>query len=120
MDILGNPLPKVTEDFNWDKEDFKFEFELGLAPEFNVDLTAKTNVTRFTIVADETMLNEQIERIQKQYGKLMPKDKMEEGFDISGTFSNEEKGIDNRATFSLDIFKDKKTVKEFVGNVLKY
>ena len=115
LDILGNPLPKVTEDFNWDKEDFKFEFELGLAPEFNVDLTAKTNVTRFTIVADETMLNEQIERIQKQYGKLIPKDKVEEGFDVSGTFSNEEKGIENRTTFSLDIFKDKKAAKEFIG-----
>ena len=115
LDILGNPLPKVTEDFNWDKEDFKFEFELGLAPEFNVDLTANTKVTRFTIVADETMLNEQIERIQKQYGKLMPKDKMEEGFDVSGTFSNEEKGIKNRTTIALDIFKDKKTVKEFIG-----
>ena len=115
LDILGNPLPKVTEDFNWDKEDFKFEFELGLAPEFNVDLTAKTNVTRFTIVADETMLNEQVERIQKQYGKLIPKDKVEEGFDVSGTFSNEEKGIENRTTFSLDIFKDKKTAKEFIG-----
>lgn len=115
LDILGNPLPKVTEDFNWDKEDFKFEFELGLAPEFNVDLTAKTNVTRFSIVADETMLNEQIERIQKQYGKLIPKDKVEEGFDVSGTFSNEEKGIENRTTFDLDIFKDKKTTKEFVG-----
>lgn len=115
LDILGNPLPKVTEDFNWDKEDFKFEFELGLAPEFNVDLAAKTNVTRFSIVADETMLNEQIERIQKQYGKLIPKDKVEEGFDVSGTFSNEEKGIENRTTFALDIFKDKKTAKEFVG-----
>jgi trigger factor len=115
LDILGNPLPKVTEDFNWDKEDFKFEFELGLAPEFNVDLTAKTNVTRFAIVADETMLNEQVERIQKQYGKLIPKDKVEEGFDVSGTFSNEEKGIENRTTFSLDIFKDKKTAKEFIG-----
>ena len=33
LDILGNPLPKVTEDFNWDVEDYKFEFELGLAPE---------------------------------------------------------------------------------------
>lgn len=115
LDILGNPLPKVTEDFNWDKEDFKFEFELGLAPEFNVDLTAKTKVTRFAIVADETMLNEQIERIQKQYGKLIPKDKVEEGFDVSGTFSNEEKGIENRTTFALDIFKDKKTAKEFIG-----
>lgn len=115
LDILGNPLPKVTEDFNWDKEDFKFEFELGLAPEFNIDLAAKTNVTRFSIVADETMLNEQIERIQKQYGKLIPKDKVEEGFDVSGTFSNEEKGIENRTTFALDIFKDKKTAKEFIG-----
>lgn len=115
LDILGNPLPKVTEDFDWDKEDFKFEFELGLAPEFNVDLTSKTKVTRFTIVADETMLNEQIERIQKQYGKLMPKDKVEEGFDVSGTFSNEEKGIENRTTLALDIFKDKKTAKAFIG-----
>ena len=115
LDILGNPLPKVTEDFNWDKEDYTFEFELGLAPEFKVDLTAKTKVTRFAIVADETMLNEQIERIQKQYGKLIPQDKVEEGFDVSGTFSNEEKGIENRTTFSLDIFKDKKTAKEFIG-----
>jgi len=115
LDILWNPLPKVTEDFNWDKEDFTFEFELGLAPEFSVDLSAKTNVTRFAIVADEAMLNEQVERIQKQYGKLIPKDKVEAGFDVSGTFSNEEKGIENRTTFALDIFKDKKTAKEFIG-----
>ncbi|MFT7251144.1 MAG: trigger factor [Flavobacterium sp.] len=115
LDILGNPLPRVTEDFDWEKEDFNFEFELGLAPEFKVDLTLKTNVTRFTIVADETMLTEQIEKIQKQYGKLMPKDKLEEGFDVSGTFFNEEKGIENRTTFALDIFKDKKTAKEFIG-----
>lgn len=114
LDILGNPLPKVTEDFNWDTDDYTFQFELGLAPEFTLDLSAKTNVTRFKIVADETMLNEQIERIQKQYGKLIPKDKVEEGFDVSGTFSNEEKGIENRTTISLDIFKDKKTAKLFI------
>ena len=41
IDILGNPLPKVTEDFNWDADDFSFEFELGLAPQFSVDLAAK-------------------------------------------------------------------------------
>lgn len=114
LDILGNPLPKVTEGFDWNKEDYSFQFELGLAPEFTLDLSAKTNVTRFKIVADETMLNEQIERIQIQYGKLIPKDKVEEGFDVSGTFSNEEKGIENRTTISLDIFKDKKTAKLFI------
>lgn len=115
LDILGNPLPKVTEDFNWDKEDFSFDFELGLAPEFSVDLTAKNNITAFKIIADDKMLNDQVERIQKQYGKLIAKDTVEEGDDLNVTFSNEENGINNTASISLDVFKDKKTAKKFIG-----
>ncbi len=115
LDILGNPLPKVTEDFNWDVEDYKFEFELGLAPEFTVDLAAKNSLVHYTIVADDKMLNDQIARIQKQYGKLIAKDIVEEGNDVSGIFANEEKGINNRTTLSLEVFKDKKTAKAFIG-----
>lgn len=115
LDILGNPLPKVTEDFNWDKEDFSFDFELGLAPEFSVDLAAKNSITAFKIIADDKMLNDQVERIQKQYGKLIAKDTVEEGDDLNVTFSNEENGINNTASISLDVFKDKKTAKKFIG-----
>lgn len=115
LDILGNPLPKVTEDFNWDVEDYKFEFELGLAPEFSVDLAAKNNLVQYKIVADDKMLNDQVARIQKQYGKLIAKDTVEEGNDVSGFFTNEEKGINNRTTLSLDTFADKKTAKSFIG-----
>ncbi|MVO08800.1 trigger factor [Flavobacterium sp. TP390] len=115
LDILGNPLPKVTEDFDWNKDDFTFEFELGLAPEFAVDLDAKSNVTKFDIVADDKMLDEQVERIQKQYGKMISQDKVEEDHTLRGTFSNEEKGIHNTTTITLDIFNDKKTAKKFVG-----
>jgi trigger factor len=115
LDILGNPLPKVTEDFNWDVEDYKFEFELGLAPEFKVDLAAKNDLVHYKIVADDKMLNDQVARIQKQYGKLIAKDTVEEGNDVSGIFLNEEKGINNRTTLSLDTFADKKTAKSFIG-----
>ncbi|WNM19308.1 trigger factor [Flavobacterium capsici] len=115
LDILGNPLPKVTEDFNWDVEDYKFEFELGLAPEFAVDLNAKNNLVSYKIIADDKMLNDQVARIQKQYGKLIAKDTVEEGNDVSGFFVNEEKGINNRTTISLDAFADKKTAKTFIG-----
>ena len=115
LDILGNPLPKVTEDFNWDVEEYKFEFELGLTPEFNVDLAAKNNLLQYKIVADDKMLKDQIARIQKQYGKLIAKDTVEEGNDVSGIFANEDKGINNRTTLSLDVFADKKTVKSFIG-----
>ncbi|WP_396140796.1 trigger factor [Flavobacterium sp.] len=115
LDILGNPLPKVTEDFNWDVEDYKFEFELGLAPEFTVDLAAKNDLVQYKIVANDKMLNDQVARIQKQYGKLIAKDTVEEGNDVSGFFTNEEKGINNRTTLSLDTFADKKTAKSFIG-----
>lgn len=115
LNILGNPLPKITEDFNWDVEDYKFEFELGLTPEFSVDLNAKNDLVRYKIIADDKLLNEQVDRIKKQYGKLIAKDTVEEGNDVSGVFANEEKEINNRVTLSLDIFADKKTVKSFIG-----
>ncbi len=115
LDILGNPLPKMNEDFNWDADDYSFEFELGLAPEFTVDLEAKNKVTYYKITADDKMLDDQVQRIQKQYGKLISKDTVEEGFDVTGTFTNEENGINNTVTISLDIFKDKKTAKKFIG-----
>jgi len=115
LDILGNPLPKVTEDFNWDVEDYKFEFELGLAPEFSIDLSAKNDLVLYKIVANDKMLNDQVARIQKQYGKLIAKDTVEEGNDVSGIFANEEKAINNRTTLSLDVFADKKTANNFIG-----
>ncbi|MES2746847.1 MAG: trigger factor [Bacteroidota bacterium] len=115
LDILGNPLPKVTEDFNWDADDFKFDFELGLAPEFSVDLNAKNNITHYKIIADDTMLNAQIARIQKQYGKIISQNEVAEGNDVAGTFVNEEKGINNRTTIDLELFADKKTAASFIG-----
>ena len=38
LEILGNPLPKISDTFSWDTEPLSFEFELGLVPEFNVNL----------------------------------------------------------------------------------
>ncbi len=115
LDILGNPLPKVTDDFNWDADDFQFDFELGLAPEFQVNLAAKNNITLFKIIADDKMLNDQVERIQKQYGKLIAKDTVEEGDDLQVTFINEEQNINNATSIELELFKDKKTAKKFIG-----
>lgn len=115
IDILGNPLPKVNEQFDWDANEYTFEFELGLAPEFSIDLAGKNKIVKYNIVADDEMLNEQVERIQKQYGKLISKEEVEEGDDIKGTFVNEEEGINNEVTISTDIFKSKRAAKKFLG-----
>ncbi len=115
LDVLGQPLPKTQDEIDWDADKFTFEFELGLAPEFEVDLKSKKAITQYNIVADKKMIDEQIERIQKQYGKLVSQDRVEKDSEITGTFVNEEKEIDNKVTLTLDKFKGKATAKQFIG-----
>ena len=115
LDVLGNPLPKPQDDLDWDADAFSFEFELGLAPEFDVKLKGKKAITHYNIVADDKMINEQVEHLQKQYGKLIPQDEVAEDSEITGKFSNEEEGIENVATFTLDKIKGKTNTKKIVG-----
>ncbi|MBB1148788.1 MULTISPECIES: trigger factor [unclassified Myroides] len=115
LDILGNPLPVMNENFDWDADVLKFDFELGLAPEFSLDLEAKTNVTKFNIVADEAMLDEQVEYIQKQYGKLISKEAVEETSELVGTFVNEEEGINKEVTIAVTDFRTKTNQKKFLN-----
>jgi len=115
LDVLGQPLPKPQDAIDWDSEEFSFEFELGLTPEFDVNLNFKKSITHYTIVADKKMIDEQVERIQKQYGKLISQDVVVKDSEITGTFENEEKEINNTVSLTLDKFKGKATEKKFVG-----
>jgi trigger factor len=115
LNLLGTPLPKVNENFSWDNEEMVFEYEIGLVPNFELDLEAKNNIVKYVITADDKMIDGQVARIQKQFGSAIPQDVVAENSDITGTFLNEEKGIENTTTISLDIFKDKKTAEKFIG-----
>ncbi|WP_282115838.1 trigger factor [Cellulophaga baltica] len=116
LDVLGNPLPKQRDNFNWDAEDFEFEFELGLAPSFEVDLKSKKAITEYKIVADDKMINEQVERIQKQYGTLTSKAEISKKDEVVGVFKNEEEEIENKATLEISTLKSKKATDALVGS----
>ena len=115
LNLLGTPLPKVNENFSWNNEDLVFEYEIGLAPEFEINLDAKNDIVKYNIIADDTMLNGQIARIQKQYGKIISQTVVAEGNDVSGVFANEAAGINNRTTVDLEEFADAKVAKSFIG-----
>lgn len=115
LNLLGTPLAKVNENFSWDTEELVFEYEIGLVPNFELDLEAKNDIVKYVVSADAKMIEGQVARIQKQFGKPVPQEVVEAGFDVSGTFTNEEKGINNTTTISLDIFKDKATADKFIG-----
>lgn len=120
IDILGNPIPKNDDDINWDADDYKLEFDLGLTPKFDVDVKAK-EVVNYKIVADDKMVDDQIESIRKQYGKLISKDEVEEGDEITGLFSyTPEEGsdleeINKISTFETSRIKGKTQLKKLLG-----
>src|SRR5699024_2662163 len=113
LDVLGNPLPKEQKDFTWDTDDYTFEFELGLAPEFEVSLYTKTPITHYKITADHAIIDTQLYHLRKQYGKLKPKDTADENDLVTGLFKNEAENIENETTFPLAKIKDKEQLKKF-------
>ncbi|MCJ7467424.1 MAG: trigger factor [Maribacter sp.] len=114
LDVLGNPLPKQQDNFDWAAEELAFEFELGLAPEFEVPLKIKKPITHYKIVADKKMVDEQVERIQRQYGKLVTKNKVGKKDEVTGGFINETAEIDHRTTLEIEKLKGKKALESIL------
>ena len=56
VDILGDPLPKIDEESGIDfetQEEFTFNFEVGLAPDFEIKLTTKNKLPYYEIKIDK-------------------------------------------------------------------
>ena len=116
IEILGNPIPKSQENFTWDTKNFSFEFELGLVPQFEVNLTSKKKITKYVINADDSLINKEVENLQSRYGKMSAVDIINENTNVTGTFVNEEKEIENKSTINLSDIKGKTNLKKFVGS----
>ena len=123
LDVLGNPLPKDGLHINWNKQDdFTFEYEIGLAPKFEVKLSKKNKLDYFIIKADDAMIDKYAEDIAKRYGKMSSSVKVEEKDLVYGTFleldadGNEiEMGLSNQGSISLETLRTQKLKDEFVG-----
>lgn len=115
LDILGNPLPKAQDDFSWDADSFSFEFELGLAPEFDVNLKSKKKVTQYTIKVEDSLIDQEVENLQSRYGKMSAVDAAAETSNITGTFTSEEKELEKKSTIAVKDIKGKVNLKKFVG-----
>lgn len=82
ISILGNPLPKEQQDFDWDADPLKFEFEMGLAPEVNIDLS-KIKVDTYKIKVEEDEISKYVDNFQKKFGSIKYIDKVEDKGEIN-------------------------------------
>lgn len=71
VDIFAQPLPLDTNlkslDMN-NATDYSFAFEIGLKPSFEIN--KNINVTRYKINVTDEMINEEVDRLQRRFGKM--------------------------------------------------
>ena len=72
LPLFAQPLPLPNTDFKPDMQqpaDYTFDFEIGIKPEFDVNL-GKVKAPFYRITVTEEMINEEVGRLQKRLGKL--------------------------------------------------
>ena len=125
VEILGQPLPVMddSKEFKWDYTDeFEFDYELGLAPAIDLNLSSKDKFTQYVVKADEETLASRIKNIRKSYGKMTnPEVSAEEDVlyaelaQLSADGSVFEGGITQTGSIRLDQVTDKKILKSLIG-----
>ena len=126
LEILGDPLPKVDEQNKIDfdtQQDFTFSFELGLSPVFELKLSKKNKVNQYDIIVDEKMRSQYLENYTRRYGELKKAEQIEEkdvvkgrieAIDENGNVIPEGPSVEE-TSLGIDIIKDEKIKKEFIG-----
>jgi len=125
IEVLGQPLPKVDEakEYNWDFNDqFEFNYEIGLAPAFDLDFSSKDKLTQYVIKVDETTLAERIKNIRRSYGKMTNPDVSADDdvlyaqlVQLSPDGSVFDEGIINTTSVRLDQIKDEAVKTSLIG-----
>ncbi len=126
IDIIAQPLPSERETSDIDienGENFTFAFDLGLAPQFDFNISAKDKMDKYIITVDDSEVDKEIESLAKRYGNLDSVDKAEEKDIIYAQVSELnangevlEGGVANKdISLTAELIQDDSTKKALVG-----
>jgi len=126
LDILGYPITSSKVESKLDienDEEFRFAFDLGLAPSFELNVSEKDKLELFKIEVGDKEIDEDIDYARKSHGEMQDTDTSDEesivyanatelgedGNPIDGGVS------DKPLSFVPSMIEDKKLKKVFVG-----
>ncbi len=125
LNILGYPLPNMekneTIDFDSQK-DFNFYFDIGLAPEFDIDLTKDIKIPYYSVKLDDKEIENAINDIKLRFGNEENPEKAEDTDALQGSFSEVggdgnlvDEGYVHNGYFKIEDIKLKTIQKKFIG-----
>jgi trigger factor len=126
--VLGQPLPR-NDDIpanNWDEPgEFNFQYEVGMAPAFDVEMNDKLGVDMPVVDVDDTLLDKEITDMQRRYGTLSDVEAAGEKdmvigdiIELDGNGEIKPGGLMNRTTITLEELKDEGTRAAFIGKAV--
>jgi len=126
IDFLGQPLmsKEAESKINFEvEENFVFAFDLGLAPDFKVNLSNEDVVTKYKVTITDEMLEEEVNNVCKRFAEVTDVEKAGEKDVIYGEVTElDEKGepfeggvLNQAVSFTADLIKNEVLQKQLIG-----
>ncbi|MEP5612949.1 MAG: trigger factor [Cyclobacteriaceae bacterium] len=114
--FLGEPLPeKADESFDWENQEvFDFSYRIGFAQPFELKIDKKLKIDKYSIKVDDSVIDETIENLQRQFGEMENPDTSSEKDTLYGQATSSDGLLDQEISIDLrDI--EKSYLKKLVG-----
>ena len=126
LNVLGEPMPNEEKQtpIDWDTQsDFSFAFDVAMAPAFEVNLEEITALPFYNIVADDDMVNKQLDAYAGRLGENKVVETVEDKDTVRGNFvqlnedgSELEGGIvAEKVVIAVDVMKDEEIKASLIG-----
>ncbi|WP_439585406.1 trigger factor [Dyadobacter bucti] len=117
LQVVGDPVPdrEKAESVNWDSpSDFEFSYNLGVATDFEVNLSELPAVKRYTINVDDAEQTKTIESLRERFAETTHPETSEAGDILYGELKQESSEFTTRTAIPTKQLNDESLAK-FIG-----
>jgi trigger factor len=124
IEYLGNPLPNNDKNnIDWDQQkEFEFFYDLGLSPEFKIEVPEKDTFTHYKIEADQQTIDEEVEKLRNRFGRSINAEEVTEKDMVMGSMielndedTEKEGGLNKSSYIIVDKIEDPQTKSMLLG-----
>lgn len=126
--MLGQPLPKNEEAMgnDWDQPgEFNFQYEMGMAPTFDIELNEKLGVELPLVDVDDALVEREVADMQRRFGSVTDAASVEEKdmvlgdlIELDATGAIQAGGLMNRTTITVEELKDDAARNALLGKAV--
>lgn len=126
--MLGQPLPKNEEAMgnDWDEPgEFNFQYEMGMAPTFDIELNEKLGVELPLVDVDDALVEREVADMQRRFGSMTDAASVEEKdmvlgdlIELDATGAIQAGGLMNRTTITVEELKDDAAKNALLGRAV--